>query len=226
MIIRFVAEYSQNSNLRREFASDPQGVMDRYGIPESERQHLLTGDREQVARQLHAEIDDMLGGTYYAILWPVYYPNILSHSTQQTGFRGEPIEIDVAALNLAPNVKVRFHRGALRVDATILRIDRSPQSRVDTIHCQAVFPEEGAWDVEIINLVEGEERSDIRRSSCTISFHAVHRLQQSVGAASESWSGWSGSARLLQWPGRQADTLASPRARRASAGRIAAAAAA
>src|ERR1044071_8338365 len=51
MIFRFVAEYSQHSDLRREFASDPNGVLDRYDIPETERQHLLAGDRERVARQ-------------------------------------------------------------------------------------------------------------------------------------------------------------------------------
>lgn len=202
MIIRFVAEYSQSSNLRQEFASDPNAVLDRYDIPQTERQHLLTGDREQVSRQLHAEIDEMFGGKYYAVFWPVYYPNLLSCSMQQTGLRGEPIEIDIAALNLAPNVRVRFHRGELRVDATILQIDRSPQSRVDTIHGQAVFPEEGAWDVELINVVEGEERSDIHKRSCTVSFQP----------------------RLLRWPERPAQALASLRARRVPAGRIAAAA--
>jgi hypothetical protein len=183
MIFRFVAEYSQRSNLRREFTEDPNGVLDRYDIPPAERQHLLAGDREQVARQLHTEIDEMLGGKYYAVLWPVYYPNILGQSTELASRKGESIEIAIPALNLAPQVKVRFHLGALQVDATILQIDHSPQSRIHTIHCQAVLPEEGAWDVEVINLVEGEERSDVRKSYFTISGDQSDELFDAISAA-------------------------------------------
>src|SRR5262245_16970670 len=124
MIFRFVAEYSQSSDLRREFARDPNGVLDRYNIPQAERQHLIAGDREQVARQLHAEVDDLVaGGTYSLIIWPVYYPKIVSHSTQQAARKDAPTEITISALNLAPNVKVRFQLGAQQVDATILQID-------------------------------------------------------------------------------------------------------
>jgi hypothetical protein len=75
MIFRFVAEFSQNSALRREFAKDRDHVLDRYGIPQAERKHLLAGDREKVACQLHAEIDGMFGGrSDFAIIWPVDYP--------------------------------------------------------------------------------------------------------------------------------------------------------
>jgi hypothetical protein len=268
MIFRFVAEYSQRSDLRREFARDPNAVLDRYDIPSAERRHLLTGDREQVAHQLHAEIDDMLSGTYYAILWPVYYPNILGQSSQQAGQKSEPIEITISALNLASEVQVRFRLGALRVDATVLRIDHSPQSRIHHIHCQAVFPEAGAWDAEVINIVEGEERSDVRKSYFNVietlisgdqshdlldpisaprveaSFREAHRagcpgearpvcerissdrFNRRDRAASGSGSGPGGSARLLRWPGRQAQAVAGSRTGRASAGRTRTAAAA
>jgi len=183
MIFRFVAEYSQRSDLRREFADDPNSVLDRYDIPQAERQHLLAGDREQVARQLHAEIDDMFTGSYQAIIWPVYYPKVVGNCLQQAVRKGDPIEISIPALNLAPEVKVRFHLGSLRVDATILQIDFSPQSRVHSIRCQAVFPENGAWDVEVINLVEGEERSDSRKSYLSISGDLRHDLFNPISAA-------------------------------------------
>ncbi|HYU32644.1 MAG TPA: hypothetical protein VEW48_10820 [Thermoanaerobaculia bacterium] len=263
MIFRFVSDYSQRSALRREFADDPNSVLDRYDIAQAERQHLLAGDREQVARQLHAEIDEMFSGCYYAFLWPMYYPNVVGQSTQQAGRKGEAVEIAIPALNLAPQVKVRFYRGALKLDATILEIDHSPQSRVDTIHCQAVFPEDGSWDVEIINLVEGEERSDVRKNYLTISGDQSNGLldaisdtridtaccearwtggsgearpvcerisrgrhQRSVRAASWSGSGPGGSARLLGWPGRQAQALAGSRAGSAPSFRTGVAAAA
>lgn len=184
MIFRFVADYSQRSDLRREFAEDPQGVLDRYGIPEAERAHLLAGDREQVARQLHGEIDEMFsGGNYQAILWPVYYPKITGPSVQQTGHPGKPVEIAIPALNLAPAVKVRFHLGALQTDATILRIDHDPQTRIHTLHCQALFSENGAWDLEVINLVEGEERSDLRKGYLTLSGDLSYGLLEAISAA-------------------------------------------
>src|SRR5262245_33412922 len=154
MIFRFVAEYSQSSDLRREFTRDPNGVLDRYGIVQAERQHLITGDREQVARQLHAEIDEMFSINYQALIWPVYYPSIIGAPKQQTATRGERVEIAIAALNLAPAVKVRFHRGALQVEATILRIDHSLQTCMYSITCEAVFPEGGEWGLELVNLVE------------------------------------------------------------------------
>ena len=254
MIFRFVAEYSQRSDLRREFTKDPNAVLERYGIPSAERRYLLSGDREQVARQLHGEIDDMLSGNYYALLWPVYYPSITGSSAQEAGRKGEPVEIKISALNLSPEVQVRFHLGSLRVDATILQIDHSNQSRIHDIHCQAVFPEAGAWDVEVINLVEGEERSDVRKSwlsvietftsgdqsndlldaisaagidtpfceadrtGCAGAAGAVlerfstDRFERRVRAASGSRDGSGGPARLLRWPGRQAQAVASSRA--------------
>jgi hypothetical protein len=184
MIFRFVADYSQRSELRREFAKDPNGVLDRYDIAETERQHLLAGDRAQVARQLHAEIDEIFsGGEYQAILWPVYYPKISGPSMQQVGQNGKPTGFSVSALNLAPDVKVRFHLGALQVDGTVLRIDHDVQTRIHTIHGQAVFPENGAWDVEVINLVEGEERSDSRKSYITISGDLSYDLLDTISAA-------------------------------------------
>src|SRR6185436_3891379 len=183
MIFRFVAEYSQRSDLRREFARDPNEVLDRYGIPQTERQHLLAGDRAQVAQQLHAEIDEMFAESYLPIIWPVYYPGIVGDSMQQAGCKGAPIEITISALNLAPAVKVRFHLGALAVDATILQIDHSPRTSVHSIHCQAVLPENGAWDVEVINLVEGEERSASRKSFLTISGDHSNDLFNAIPAA-------------------------------------------
>lgn len=184
MIFRFVADYSQRSDLRLEFAKDPNGVLDRYDVPEAERQHLLAGDREQVAQQLHAEIDEMFsGGNYQAILWPMYYPKITGPSTQQTGRNGRPIALAIPALNLAPDVKVRFRLGDQQADATILRIDHDPQARVHTIHCQAVFPESGAWDLEVVNLVEGEERSDSRKSWLTVAGDLSYDLLDAIEAA-------------------------------------------
>lgn len=182
MIFRFVADYSQRSELRREFARDPKGVLDRYEIPEAERQHLLAGDREQVAQQLHAEIDDMLCGSYHAIIWPVYYPKIVGPAAQQTGQNGKPVDIVVSVLNLAPEVKVRFHLGALQADATILQIEHDSETHIHTIRCQAVFPENGDWDVEVINLVEGEERSDSRKSCLTISGDLSYDLLDAISA--------------------------------------------
>ena len=184
MIFRFVADYSQSSELRREFASDPNGVLDRYDIPEAERQHLLAGDRTLVARQLHAEIDEMLsGGEYYAILWPVYYPKIAGPSMQQTGQKDKPVRIAISALNLAQEVKVRFHFGEMQADATILQIDHDRQAHTHTIHCEVVFPENGAWDLEVINLVEGEERSDSRKSYFTVSGELSYDLLDTISAA-------------------------------------------
>ena len=183
MIFRFVADYSQHSDLRREFAEDPNTVLDRYDIPETERKHLLAGDRAQVARQLHAEIDEMLCGSYHAIIWPMYYPKIVGPARQQTGQNGKRIEIEISVLNLAPEVKVRFHLGALQTEATILRIDHDAQTHIHNIHCQAVFPENGAWDVEIINLVEGEERTDSRKGFLTISGDLSYDLLDAISAA-------------------------------------------
>lgn len=188
MIFRFVAEYSQRSDLRREFARDPHSVLDRYDIPQIERQHLLAGDRSQVARQLHAEIDDLFGQAYAAVLWPIYYPSIVNHSTQQVGRKGEPVDLTISALNLAPDVKVRFRLGAQQVDATILQIDHAPQDSIHTIRCQAVFPKDGAWDAEVINLVEGEERSDSRKSYITVAETSIsgdqsHDLLDAISAA-------------------------------------------
>lgn len=184
MIFRFVADYSQRSDLRREFARDPNNVLNRYDIPEAERQHLLAGDREQVARQLHAEIDEMFsGGTYQAILWPMYYPKITGPSTQPAGPKGKPVDLAIPALNLAPEIKVRFHLGALQVDARILRIEHDLQAHTYTIHCQAVFAEKGDWDIEVINLVEGEERSDSRKSWLTIAGDLSYELLDAISAA-------------------------------------------
>lgn len=183
MIFRFVADYSQRSELRREFAQDPHGVLDRYEIPEAERQHLLAGDRAQVARQLHAEIDDMLCGSYHAIIWPMYYPKIVSPSTQQTGQKDKAVAIEISVLNLAPEVKVRFQLGALQTEAKILQISHDSQTHVHTLHCQAVFPENGDWDVEVINLVEGEERSDSRKSYFTVSGELSYDLLDAISAA-------------------------------------------
>jgi len=184
MIFRFVADYSQRSELRREFAQDPVGVLDRYDIPEAERQHLLAGDRAQVARQLHAEIDDMFsGGEYQAILWPVYYPKIAGPSMQQVAQKDKPVRIVFSALNLAPEVKVRFRLGDLQADATILQIDHDRQTHTHTVHCEAIFPEDGAWDLELINLVEGEERSDFRKSYFTVSGELSYDLLDAISAA-------------------------------------------
>src|SRR5688572_30895615 len=127
MIFRFVAEYSQRSDLRREFARDPNSILDRYDIPEAERHHLIAGDRSQVARQLHAEIDDMLAGSFHAILWPVFYPHIIGPAAQQAGSKGKQVTIAISALNLAPDVKVRFRMDTLQISATILRIDHSAE---------------------------------------------------------------------------------------------------
>lgn len=182
MIFRFVADYSQRADLRREFAQNPQDVLDRYDIPEAERQHLLAGDRAQVARQLHAEIDDMLSGSYHAIIWPVYYPKIAGPSLQQAGPQGKPVEIAISALNLAPEVKVRFRQGDLQAEAAILRIDHDRQAHTHTIHCQVVFPENGAWDLEVINLVEGEERSDSRKSYFMVSGELSYDLLDAISA--------------------------------------------
>lgn len=183
MIFRFVAEYSQRSDLRREFARDPHTVLDRYDISETERQHLLAGDREQVARQLHAEIEEMFSVSYQAVIWPVYYPNVVGPSKQQAAQRGEATEIAISVLNLAPEIKVRFHQGELRLDATILQIDRSLQTGVHNLRCQAVFPESGSWDLEIVNLVEGEERSDVRTNYFTISGDQSDDLLDAIPAA-------------------------------------------
>ena len=183
MIFRFVADYSQSSDLRREFVENPQAVLDRYDIPEAERQHLLAGDRAQVARQLHAEIDDMFCGSYQAIIWPVYYPKITGPSAQHDGQMGKPAEIAIPVLNLAPEVRVRFHLGDLRAEATILRIDYAPQSRIHTVHCQVVFPEKGAWDLEVVNLVEGEERSDSRKDYVTVSGNLSYDLLEAISAS-------------------------------------------
>jgi hypothetical protein len=184
MIFRFVADYSQRSDLRREFAEDPNAVLDRYDIPEAERQHLLAGDRAQVARQLHAEIDNMLSGRdHQALIWPVYYPKVAGPSMQQAGPKGKPVEIAIPALNLTSEVRVRFHLGEMQTEATILRIDHALQAHIHTIHCQAVFPENGAWDLELINLVEGEERSDFRKSYLTVSGELSYDLLDAISAA-------------------------------------------
>lgn len=184
MIFRFVADYSQRPDLRMEFARDPEGVLDRYDIPEAERQHLLAGDREQVARQLHAEIDAMFsGGDYQAVLWPVYYPKITGPSVRQSGPKGKAVQIEISTLNLAREVKVRFHLGSLRTEATILRVDHDPQTRVYTLHAQAVFPENGDWDLEVVNLVEGEERSDLRKSWLTVAGDLSYGLLEAIETA-------------------------------------------
>lgn len=183
MIFRFVADYSQSSDLRREFAKAPNDVLDRYDIPEAERQHLLAGDRTQVARQLHAEIDEMLSGSYHAAIWPMYYPKVVGPSTQQAGPHGKSVEVEIAALNLAPEVKVRFQLGALQTEATVLQIVHDSQTHIHTIRCQAVFPENGDWDVEVINLVEGEERSDSRKSFLTIAGELSYDLLDAISAA-------------------------------------------
>ena len=184
MIFRFVADYSQRADLRREFAQDPQGVLDRYDIPETERQHLLAGDRAEVARQLHAEIDEMFSGSYHAVIWPIYYPKVAGPSMQQEVHNGKSVELAISALNLAPEVKVRFHHGSLQVNATILRIEHNAQTHIHTIHCQAVFPQNGAWDLELINLVEGEERSDSRKSYFTVSGELSYDLLDAISATS------------------------------------------
>ncbi len=198
MIFRFVADYSQRRDLRREFAENPNGVLDRYDIPEAERQHLLAGDRAQVAQQLHAEIDDMLsGGEYQAVIWPVYYPKISGPSLQQPGQKDKPIRLAVTALNLAPEVKVRFRLGDRQVDATILQIDHDRQAHIHTIHCQAVFPENGSWDVEVINLVEGEERSDSRKEYLIIEGALSYELLDAISSRAATPSAgtrWSKSA--------------------------------
>ena len=183
MIFQFVAEYSKHSDLRREFARDPHGVLDRYDISLAERKHLLAGDREEVGRQLHAEIEEMFSVSYQAVIWPVYYPNIISRSTQDAVGKGKSIELSLSVLNLAPQVKVRFHQGEQQLEAKILRIDHSLQTGVHDIHCQAVFPESGSWDLEIVNLVEGEERSDLRKDYFTISGDHSNDLFDAIPAA-------------------------------------------
>lgn len=183
MIFRFVAEYSQRSDLRREFSFDPNEVLDRYDIPEAERKHLIAGDREQVARQLHAEIDEMFSISYQALIWPVYYPNIISHSTQDAMCQGKSIELSISVLNLAPQVKVRFHQGEQQLEAKILQIDHSLQTGVHDIRCQTAFPASGSWDLEIVNLVEGEERSDLRKGCFTISGDHSNDLFDAIPAA-------------------------------------------
>lgn len=184
MIFRFVADYSQRSDVRREFAQDPNGVLDRYDIPETERRHLLSGDRAQVARQLHAEIDEMLSGRdHQALIWPVYYPKIAGASPQQAGPKGKTVKIAISALNLTSEVKVRFHLGEVQTEATILRIDHDLQAHIHTIHCQTVFPENGAWDLEVINLIDGEERCDVRKSYLTVAGDLSYDLLDAISAA-------------------------------------------
>jgi len=155
MIIQLLVDCSRDSKLRQALAENPVSVLDQYQIPETERDGILSGDREVIARQLHAEIDQTLRESK-DIIWPADYPVILFEKPQEAPAQ-QPVTLEVTVKNAAPSIHVKFRRPGTEVEANILDIDQSLRGGLATLQCRASFPQRGRYDLEVINLVDGQE---------------------------------------------------------------------
>lgn len=168
MILRFLTESSQNPVLRHEFNQNPEAVMDRYEIPESQQEILLEADREKIGLLLHQEIDRMRAD-YYAIIWPDNSPLVVGQADVRHGESGQPVEIKINARNVKAPVAVRFRKAHhdVAIDAAVLDVEVA-RGDFFTVRCQATFPEPGDYDVILANEEDFTEKFSTKASY----FHA------------------------------------------------------
>lgn len=170
MIIHLLADYSRQPELRRELASNPEAVFDRYEISPYVRQALLSGNRSEIVRLLHFEIDDYFGGLrdLVEIIWIDNAPKILGVPDPESGPEDTMLRIRVTARNLANNVELEFYRGEERVEARIVEITTDEPANISQIHCRARFPNAGVFGCRVTNVVHGERYSDERDHFFTV----------------------------------------------------------
>ena len=167
MIIHLLADYSRQPELRRELERDPDSVFDRYEVSRYVRETLLSGNRAEIARLLHHEIDDFFGGPSY-IIWIDNAPKILGMPDPTSGPEDTRLDIRVTAQNLANKVELEFYLGDERVEARIVEITTDEPTNISQIYCRARFPHAGVFGCRVTNVIHDERYSDERDNFFTV----------------------------------------------------------
>jgi hypothetical protein len=155
MLIHLLADYSRQSELRRELERDPETVFDRFEIPPQTRQLMLSDNREQVTRLLHAEVDDLLSPGK-GFIWIECHPVILGEPEPRSGPAERELQIRITAKNLAHDIAVKFYQEDIDVPAIVEDVTRDKPTNIFHILCRAEFPGEGEFGCEVTNFVMGE----------------------------------------------------------------------
>jgi len=172
MIIHLLADYSRQPELRRELERDPHAVFDRYEISPYVREILLSGNRAEIARLLHHEIDDFFSDAG-EVIWVTQYPKILGEPDPKSGPVDTRLQIMITAQNLANNVEVEFYRDDERVEARITEITTDEPTNISQIYCRARFPSTGVFGCKVTNIIHGHRYSDERSHFFTVTSGAL-----------------------------------------------------
>jgi len=169
MLIHLLADYSRHPELRRELESDPDAVFDRYEISPYARPVLLSGNREEIARLLHIEIDDVFA-EQGEFIWVSYNPKILGVPEPESGPEKTRLQIRVTVQNLARNADVVFYQegGREQVEASIDEVQRFPETNLAYVFCRARFPRAGVFGCRVTNIIRGESYSGERDNFFTV----------------------------------------------------------
>lgn len=176
MIIHLLADYSRQPELRRELESDPDAVFDRYEISSYARPVLRSGNRAEIARLVHIEIDDVFA-EQGEFIWVTYNPKILGVPDPESGQERTRLQIRITVQNLAHNVEVAFYgedRGN-PLEARIDEIQRFAETNLAHVFCSLRFPRVGVYGCRVTNIVGDERYTAERNNFFTVTSRVTRR---------------------------------------------------